>query len=85
MVKIVEVSQFFDTFFDTKGMNWKDLIKIKDKPVLLSEDKTTCLWTETPKIREVKEGEYPSKGDVWLKEGKEGKIEIFKTNYDSSD
>lgn len=81
MKEVIEVTQFFDT----KGMTWKDLIGTTDHPVLLSTDKKSCLWTETPKVRRVKETDYPLKGDVWLIKGSLGTIEIFKANYDSSD
>ena len=78
---IAQVTQFFDT----KGMRWKDFIELQNVPVLPSEDKTSCLWTETPKIKEVTDDEEPRCGSVWYKEGKDVELEIYKHNYDTSD
>lgn len=36
-------------------------------------------------IKEVSEDAHPKIGYVWFKEGKDGKLEKYKTNYDSSD
>jgi len=36
-------------------------------------------------IKEVDENDYPSKGNVWFRAGKNGKLEYWKSNYDSSD
>lgn len=81
-MKVLEVSQFFEY----ENMTWKELTETKEKPVLLSEDKTTCLWTETPKLKEVTEKDNCRiGGNVWLKKGKNGKVELYKYNYDSSD
>lgn len=78
--KVLEVTQFFDW----RKMTWKELTKTKEKGVLPSTDNSVFLWTETPKLKEVKENEYPLIGDVWLI-NKGGKPIIFKANYDSSD
>ena len=80
-MKIVKVSQFFE--YD--NMTWAELIKGEEKGVLPSTDGTVFLWSETPKVREVSNDETPTKGTVFLKEGKEGKIEVHKANYDTSD
>ncbi len=80
-MKVVEVTQFFEY----KGMKWKDLVKVRDKPVLLDTTGKSCLWTESSKLIDVDEKQYPTKGDVWLKESKNGGVEIYKANYDSSD
>jgi len=80
-MKVLEVSQFFDW----KGMSWDDLTKTKEEPVLLSRDKTSCLWKETPEVMKVKPTDNPDVGYVWLIKGKNGKPEIYKANYDSSD
>jgi len=81
-MQILQVSQFFKV---PEGTSWEDLTKVEDEPVLLTEDKKHCLWTETPKLKEVKRNEYPSKGEVWYKKGKKGLAEIYKANYDTSD
>jgi len=80
-VKVVEVSQFFEF----KNMTWKQLMGTKDKGVLPSTDNKVFLWTETPKIMLVNNEENPNVGSVWLKEGPKNTIEVFKTNYDTSD
>lgn len=80
-MKVVEVTQFFEY----KGMKWSDLVKTKDKPVLLTEDKKHCLWKEDANVKEVDDNEHPPWGDVWLIEGKNGEVELYKANYDSSD
>jgi len=80
MVKVIEVSQFFDW----KKMTWKELTKGNEKGVLPSTDKTVFLWTEKPKLINVTLKQTPPWGDVWLR-NKGGKPIIFKANYDSSD
>ena len=80
MVKVIEVSQFFDW----RNMSWKELTKGKEKGVLPSTDKTVFLWTESPKIKNVTIKDTPIIGEVWLR-NKKGKPIIFKANYDSSD
>ena len=36
-------------------------------------------------VREVEESEFPSKGNVWLINGSNGLLEMWKCNYDTSD
>jgi hypothetical protein len=79
--KIVEVSQFFDY----KKMTWKELCKGEEKGVLPSTDGKKFLWGEKPKIKEVTHDEEPDVGDVWLRKSIDGKAEVYKANYDSSD
>jgi hypothetical protein len=79
--KVVEVSQFFDY----RSMRWSELIKEKKKGVLPSTDKTCFLWIEKPTIRLVDNNDKLYIGEVWLKEGNNDTIEIFKANYDTSD
>lgn len=78
---IAEVTQFFEF----KNMTWKQLMSTKDKGVLPSTDGSVYLWTETPKFKIVSEKENPNIGDVWLCEGEDNTIIVFKANYDSSD
>ena len=80
-MKIVEVTQFYGYGM----MTWSELIESKGKPVLLSADKKNYLWKEYITIKEVEDSDEPLIGDVWLMEGKNNTIKIFKTNYDSSD
>jgi len=80
-MKVVEVTQFFNY----KNMTWNELIKCDKKGVLPSVDNTVFLWSEIPKIKIVTDDEHPTIGDVWLKEGINNGIEVFKANYDSSD
>lgn len=82
MVEVLEVTQFFEV---KEGTTWEELTGKKDEPVILSEDKKSCLWTETPKTKVVKRNEHPSKGDVWYRKGRKGLAEIYKANYDTSD
>jgi hypothetical protein len=79
-IKIIEVSQFFDWH----NMTWEELAGGKEKGVLPSTDGSVYLWTESPRIQEVDRNSHPSIGDVWLM-NVNGKPEIFKANYDSSD
>jgi len=37
------------------------------------------------RFKDVTEDENPIKGDVWYRQGPEGKLVLYKANYDSSD
>ena len=80
-MKVVQVSQFFNY----RQMTWSELIKAKETPVLPSTDGTTFLWTETPELMEYVVNQKLPVGEVLLMEGENDSIEVFKSNYDTSD
>lgn len=80
-IKIIEVSQFFDT----KNETWKSMQKKYERGVLPDTTGKFYLWGETPKIKMVNKKEYPSKGSVWYVKDRQGKLKVFKANYDTSD
>ena len=80
MKEVIQVTQFFEY----EGMDCNDLKKGKEKGVLPSTDEKVFLWSENPKIKQVEEVDQPICGYVWLAE-EDGKVVVYKANYDSSD
>lgn len=78
---VAQVTQFFDF----KGMTWDELVKSKNNPVCLTDDKKCCLWHETPIMKEVSRKDAPTIGNIWLAKTGSGAIKVYKTNFDTSD
>lgn len=84
-VTVLEVNQWSSTA-DNIGQFSVDDFRDK-KPSLNGGDSEAAeaLFGFHPLIKSVPESAGPSKGNVWFRDGANGKLELWKANYDTSD
>lgn len=82
-IKVLELDQFTAT---AENIGWYSMQQF-DPDILFGGDATAAkdMFGGYYQIKFVCEDENPSKGTVWLKDGSDGKLAIWKANYDSSD
>lgn len=80
-VKVLEVDQWTSTG-NVTNFTFADF----DPEKIIGKDSEAIreLGLAHAKVKEVEEGDEPRIGDVWFREGQNGKLELWKANYDSS-
>lgn len=85
-IKIVETDQWTSTGNVTK-FTLEDFEREEalDKIQGGDSEASRSLGIASGRVKEVDENARPRIGNVWFKPGESGKLELWKSNYDSSD